>query len=64
MIRKTTCWVEKSKFYRKSENIHKKMKNKDEINDPENTLYRIFKRKRKFGKNIKIHNVKRYLISQ
>lgn len=50
MIRKKMCWVEKSKFYRKSENIHKRMKNKDEINDPENTLYRIFKRKRKFWK--------------
>ena len=58
------CWVENSKFQRKLENINKKMKNKDEINYPENTLYRIFKRKRKVWKNIKIHNVKRYLINQ
>ena len=54
----------KTKLLTKLEGINEKMKNiKMELITPKDALCGICKRK-KIGENIKIHNIKRYLINQ
>lgn len=58
------CWVKNIQVLEKVGKNKWNDKEQNGINYPENTLYKIFKRKRKICKNIKSHNVKRYLINQ